>query len=130
MSPPNPGTPRHILTSDDSAKGGKARAAKYAEARAQARELAVERLAGMTDKALARLEALLVADTDADAYRAIKEVLDRVLGRPMQAVEVGGADGTPVSVEVKHSVDDLAAVASILADAGVLAARPEADSAA
>lgn len=32
----------------------------------------------------------------------------------------GSADAPPVQVEVKHSVDDLAAVASILAGAGVL----------
>lgn len=43
-------------------------------------------------------------------------------------VEVGGANGEPIPVEVKHSVDDLAAVAQILADAGALPARAGADS--
>lgn len=40
--------------------------------------------------------------------------------RENHKVEVTGQDGAPVSVEVKHSVDDLAAVASILARAGAL----------
>lgn len=43
-------------------------------------------------------------------------------------VEHGGADGKPIAVEVKHSVDDLARVASILAGAGALGADPGADS--
>lgn len=43
-------------------------------------------------------------------------------------VEHAGSD-TPVQVEVKHSVDDLARVAQLLAGAGVLGARPAADAA-
>jgi hypothetical protein len=44
------------------------------------------------------------------------------------AIEGAGCDAPPVQVEVKHSVDDLAAVASILAGAGALRADGGADS--
>lgn len=48
--------------------------------------------------------------------------------RERVAIEGGGGDAPPVQVEVKHSVDDLAAVASILAGAGVLRAAGGTDS--
>jgi hypothetical protein len=48
--------------------------------------------------------------------------------RERVAVEGAGDGAPPVQVEVKHSVDDLARVASILADAGALSPRAGADS--
>ena len=49
----------------------------------------------MTVKALRTLEAILDSEDDPDAFRAAKDVLDRVLGRPTQAVEVSGGGGDP-----------------------------------
>lgn len=109
--------PREIATAETRSKGGQARAAKHRELRAEARQLAVERLAGMTDKALVRLEGLLLAESDADAYRAVKEVLDRVLGRPTQAVELTGEDGDAIQIE--HRGVKLADVIDVARQAGM-----------
>src|SRR5436305_5720969 len=93
---------RHNFTSEERARGasegGKARAARYRELRDEARRDAVAQLAGMTAKALLTLEAILDAEDDPDAFRAAKDVLDRVLGRPSQGVEVTGGDGDPVGL--------------------------------
>lgn len=121
--------PRTIATPEGRSKGGRVRAEKIREQREKARQLADERLSNMTTKALDRLEKLLDDDNaaDADAYKAIKDVLDRQLGKPGQTVEVVGDQDNPVKVEVEHSVDDLAAVARILAGAGALPAAGGAD---
>ncbi len=119
---------QHELTGEERRRGAYATHAARRAKREAARQLAVERLAGMTEKALTRLENLLLAEDDPTAARAVREVLDRVLGRPTQAVEVSGEDGGPVPVEVKHSVDDLAAVARILAGAGALGSSPASES--
>src|SRR5881227_4437008 len=99
---------RHNFTSEERARGasegGKARAARYRELRDEARRDAIAQLAGMTAKALLTLEAMLDAKDDPNAFRAAKEVLDRVLGRPSQAVEVNG-DGDPVAVENRRGVN-------------------------
>jgi hypothetical protein len=63
-----PGTPRHNLTAEERARGasegGKARAAKFAEARNEARRVAAERLSGIVDRAIDEL-AQLIDDDDA-----------------------------------------------------------------
>src|SRR5947208_14104979 len=102
---------RHNFTSEERARGasegGKARAARYRGRRDEAQRNAVAQLAGMTAKALLTLEAILDGEDDPDAFRAAKDVLDRVLGRP--SVEVTGGDGEPSAVENRRGVGGNAA---------------------
>src|SRR5436305_3443392 len=113
---------RHNFTSEERARGasegGKARAARYRELRDEAQRDAIAQLAGMTAKALLTLEAILDAEDDPDAFRAAKDVLDRVLGRPTQAVEVTGGEGEPSAVENRRGVN-LADVIRFAREAGL-----------
>src|SRR5436309_1710306 len=101
-------------TFESRSAGGHARAARYREVRDEAQRNAVAQLAGMTAKALLTLEAILDGEDDPDAFRAAKDVLDRVLGRPSQAVEVTGGDGEPSAVENRRGVGGNAAVMAFL----------------
>jgi hypothetical protein len=83
--------PRHKLTTEDRVRGGLARAAKARARREEAETLAAERLSGLMTQALDRLERLLESDDDVAAARAVREVLDRVLGRSLQRQEHFGA---------------------------------------
>jgi hypothetical protein len=70
-------------------KGALAAAAAKRRRRAEAEQIAQERIAGLTDKALDRFEHLLSSEEDSVVFRVVKEVLDRVLGKPTQAAELG-----------------------------------------
>lgn len=82
--------PRTIATAESRSKGGKARAEKLRAERDHAKAEADARLAGITDLALDRLEQLLRRDEPDQWARAVREVLDRVMGRPSQRLEVQG----------------------------------------
>ena len=93
MTPPRKlksGAPAHDFTDADRSKGGRARAEKLRAEREAAKREADARTAGLTELAVDRLEDLLRGQDPALWPRAIKEVLDRVLGRPAQRVEVSG----------------------------------------
>ena len=116
----------HELTPEERSRGGQHSGEVRREKRDEARRTAAERLAGMTDDALTRLEKLLLAEDDQIAARAIREVLDRVLGRPRQALELAGEDGGTVEIVVNSVFADperLARTAEILAKAGALRLR-------
>ena len=76
-------------TFESRSAGGHARAAKFREVREEAKERAIERLAGMSDKALTRLELILEAEDDGVAYRAVRDVLDRIGTRTVDHAHSG-----------------------------------------
>jgi hypothetical protein len=80
---------QHRLTASERRHGQAAGAATKRRRRAEAEQVAAERIAGLTDKALDRFENLLSSEEDHVVFRVVKEVLDRVLGKPTQAVELG-----------------------------------------
>jgi hypothetical protein len=83
--------PNHTFTREEAARGGRARAAKVREEQARAREFADEQPAELVAGALA---AILTQDEHPIArIRAVREVLDRVLGKPVQRTELTGDDG-------------------------------------
>jgi hypothetical protein len=107
--------PRKIATRESRSKGGLARAAKIRADREQAQALADEKLAALTTKALDRLDTLLDSDLDFARARGIREVLDRVLGRPTVRVEHSGKDGGPMRIDLSRLTDaQLTALRSIL----------------
>jgi hypothetical protein len=73
-----------VLTLEDRRRGALGAAAAKRVKREAARELAIERIAGLADKAVMRLEQLLDSSDDRVAVKAAKDVLDRVLGRATQ----------------------------------------------
>ena len=81
---------RHEFTKEERSRGSLARAAKLREQRDQRQRETAERFDAMLDKAFLRLEQLLESPDDATAARAIREVFDRSLGRPVQALAHGG----------------------------------------
>src|SRR5436305_10899650 len=71
---PRPTDVNDHATFESRSAGGHARAAKFRAVREEAKERAIERLAGMSEKALTRLEAILDVEDDAVAYRAVRDV--------------------------------------------------------
>jgi hypothetical protein len=85
------GAAAHAFTPEDRARGGHARAEKIRrrkELREQFNVADAEDLTAaepeLLDRALARLTLLISSEDDRVALRAVKEVLDRTLGRPRQ----------------------------------------------
>jgi hypothetical protein len=94
------GAPAHAFTPADRARGGYARAEKIRrrkELREQFDGPELEDLAAaeleLLDRALARLNLLIGSEDDRVALRAVKEVLDRTLGRPRERQEHGCSCG-------------------------------------
>src|SRR5919204_5368495 len=92
----------HEFTTDERRRGALAAAAAKRAKREEARRRSAGRIAAMTDAALDRLEQLLAADDDQIAARAVREVLDRALGRPTQAVELSAEQDEPLQVKHEH----------------------------
>src|SRR5919204_5468386 len=78
----------HEFTASKRSRGGHARAEKIREQRARVRELADEEVAALLRRALERLAELLESEHPRVAARVVREILDRVLGRPTVAVDV------------------------------------------
>jgi hypothetical protein len=85
------GAAAHAFTREDRARGGRARALKLRNRKALREQLDIAELEGVTatepellDQALARLNVLILSEDDRVALRAVKEVLDRTLGRSKQ----------------------------------------------
>lgn len=93
------GAAAHEFTAEDRAKGGRARAEKIRKRKelrnrfevAHLEDLATAELE-LLDRALVRLNLLIGSDDDRVALRAVKEVLDRVLGRPRQQEHRGSIE--------------------------------------
>jgi hypothetical protein len=90
------GAAAHAFTRADRARGGHARADKMRRRKELREQLDVAELEDLAvaepellDRALARLGLLIGSEDDRVALRAVKEVLDRTLGRPRQQHEQG-----------------------------------------
>src|SRR5919199_6888145 len=113
---------RHELTHEERRRGAYAAAESRRQRRDEARRLAIEQLAETVERATAAIaEALdanlLIVTKDGDTYqtpaymvrlRAAVQVLDRVVGKPVQAVELTSHPEAPVTVEHRGvSLDDV-----------------------
>jgi hypothetical protein len=94
------GAAAHAFTPEDRARGGHARAEKIRRRKELREQFEVAELEDLTaaepellDRALARLNLLIGSEDDRVALRAVKEVLDRTLGRPRQRHEQGRSRG-------------------------------------
>lgn len=77
----------------------------------QVKQSASERLASFVDPALSQLIRIVqTGDSDAVQLAAIKDVLDRAIGKPADKQQISGPDGGPIQTEdVGISDDDRAA---------------------
>jgi hypothetical protein len=75
------GADAHEFTTEDAAKGGRARAESFQERRHAAEQAADEQLVSGLAKALERLEGMLDSKNQHVAFRAITVYLDRALGK-------------------------------------------------
>lgn len=85
------GAVAHAFTREDRARGGHARAEKIRKRKELRKQVDVAELEDLSaiepellDRALVRLNLLIGSEDDRVALRAVKEVLDRTLGRPRQ----------------------------------------------
>jgi hypothetical protein len=111
------GAPAHAFTPKDRARGGHARAEKIRkrkELREQFDVAAVEDLAAaepeLLDRALTRLYLLISCEDDRVALRAVREALDRTLGRPRQRQEYGRSQGPDMDAALATAREKLAAL--------------------
>jgi hypothetical protein len=101
------------FTCEDRARGGHARAEKIRRRKELREQFDVAELEGLTaaepellDRALARLN-LLIGPEDRVALRAVKEVLERTLGRPRQRHEHGRSQGTDMDAALAAAREKL-----------------------
>ena len=76
----------------------------------QVKRKAAERLLDMQSPALARLlELIQQTEFPSTAYQAVRDVLDRTMGRPQESVELQhtGHGGGPVQVVISHDDSNL-----------------------
>jgi hypothetical protein len=111
------GAPAHAFTPEDRARGGHARAEKIRKRKELSEQLdgaELEDLAAaeseLLDRALARLNLLIASEDDRVALRAVKEVLDRTLGRPRERQEHGRSSGPDVEAAAARAREKLAAL--------------------
>lgn len=100
---PRPKDIAQRASAESRSKGGRARAAKIRAEKEAAREAALGRVAELVDKALDRLEVSLDADDERLALQAARDVLDRVLGRPTQALAV---EPFPLKIDLTVLTDE------------------------
>jgi len=86
------GADAHEFTTEDAAKGGRARAVNFQERRQAAEQAADERLVSGLAKALERLEGMLDSENQQVAFRAITVYLDRALGKAALPTQGGRHD--------------------------------------
>jgi hypothetical protein len=94
---------QHRLTAAERRAGQAAGAATKRRRRAEAEQIALDEVAILTTAAVAVLKKLL----DEDDFRAAKEVLDRVLGRPRQQVDVGWPKTFDPSMLTDKELDEM-----------------------
>jgi hypothetical protein len=109
------GAPAHAFTPEDRARGGHARAEKIRrrkDLREQLEGADLEDLAAaepeLLDRALARLSLLIASEDDRVALRAVKEVLDRTLGRPTPRHDFGRSQGPDMDAALVEAHEKLA----------------------
>ena len=121
----------HELTTEERACGGRRSGEVRRAQRHEARQLAIERLADKIERAAdvitESMDAVLVVTPkegepfEVPAHslrlRAAIQVLDRVVGKPTQAVEITGEDIQPV--QVHHRGVSLADLLEVARSAGV-----------
>jgi hypothetical protein len=122
------GAAAHAFTPEDRARGGHARAEKIRrrkELREQFDTAELEDLAAaepeLLDRALARLNLLIASEDDRVALRAVKEVLDRTLGRPRQRPDYGHTQGPDRDAALAEAREKLAALIARRSARGVVA---------
>jgi hypothetical protein len=96
------GAAAHAFTREDRARGGHARAEKIRRRKALRKQFDVAELEDLSaaepellDRAIARLNLLISSEDDRVALRAVREVLDRTLGRPRQRPDGGSSKQGP-----------------------------------
>lgn len=111
------GAAAHRFTPEDRARGGQARAEKIRKRKELRDQFDVAELEDLTaaepellDQALARLGILIGSEDDRVALRAVKEVLDRTLGRPRQRHEHGRSHGPDMDAALAAAREKLVAL--------------------
>jgi len=109
------GAAAHEFTRDDRAKGGHARAEKIRRRKELRKHFDVAELDDLSaaepellDRALARLSQLIGSEDDRAALRAVKEVLDRTLGRPRRRPDYGHSQGPDMDAALALAHEKLA----------------------
>jgi hypothetical protein len=110
------GARAHTFTREDRARGGHARAEKICRRKelkekldgAETEDLAAAE-SELLDRAVARLNLLIGSEDDRVALRAVKEVLDRTLGRPRQRHEHGRSHGADMDATLAAAREKLEA---------------------
>lgn len=73
----------------------------------QVRAAGLERLRQMQEMAIDRLQALaLDGQYPSTSYQAVRDILDRTMGRPAETVAVTGAEGGPLEIVIRAPWDD------------------------
>jgi hypothetical protein len=110
------GASAHAFTREDRARGGHARAEKIRRRKELRERFEVDQLEDLAeaelellDRALVRLNLLIGSEDDRVALRAVKEVLDRTLGRPRQTPEVGRSHGPDMDAALAAAREKLVA---------------------
>lgn len=116
-------------TAETRRKGAEAANEARRVKKAEAEEIARQAIYDMAAAAVTRKWQLLASEDETVAGREVRDVFDRLLGKPKQTHEHETGE-KPLEVEVKHTVDDLADVARLLARAGALPVAGGADPAA
>jgi hypothetical protein len=113
------GAPAHAFTPEDRARGGHARAEKIRRRKGLREQLdgaELEDLAAaeseLLDRALARLSQLIGSEDDRVALRAVKEVLDRTVGRPRQRPDYERSQGPDMDAALAAAREKLVAALS------------------
>jgi hypothetical protein len=108
------GAAAHAFTPADRARGGHARAEKMRRHKELRERFDVAEPEDLTaaepellDQALARLNLLIGSEDDRVALRAVKEVLDRTLGRPRQRHEHRRSQGTDMDAALAAAREKL-----------------------
>ena len=108
------GAAANRFTPEDRARGGQARAEKIRKRKELRDQFEVAELEDLTaaepdllDRALARLNLLIGSEDDRVALRAVREVLDRTLGRPRQRHEHGRSHGPDMDAAVARAREKL-----------------------
>jgi hypothetical protein len=93
------GNAPHPLTAEERARGGRNRAARIRKRKLEAERVAMDSLAASVGRAVSILADKLESDDERVQLRAAREILDRTLGRPTQAI--AGDEETPVTIVVE-----------------------------
>jgi hypothetical protein len=124
------GAPAHAFTREDRARGGHARAEmirRRKELRDQLDGAELEDLVAaeseLLDRALARLSLLIGSEDDRVALRAVKEVLDRTVGRPRQPPDYERSQGPDMETALVRAREKLVAALSRGPDPSVTPAK-------